>query len=70
MHGIPVLLDIETVAECLGISMRQVRRMVAEGQIPYVRIGGLIRFDPDEIVQWIDERRVASRSRLSGPSEE
>jgi excisionase family DNA binding protein len=39
---LPSLVDIETVATSLGISMRQVRRFVAEGRIPYVRVGHLI----------------------------
>jgi excisionase family DNA binding protein len=55
--GLPKLVDIEAVSRSLGISMRQVRRFVADGQIPFVRVGHLIRFDPEEIVAWIDERR-------------
>ncbi len=54
---LPSLVDIETVARSLGISLRQVRRFVAEGQIPFVRVGHLIRFDPDAINDWIDARR-------------
>ena len=57
---LPNLVDIDTVSRSLGISMRQVRRFVAEGQIPYVRVGHLIRFDPGELNRWIDERRSGS----------
>jgi len=57
---LPILVDIETVSRSLGISMRQVRRFVAEGQIPFVRVGHLIRFDPGELNRWIDERRSGS----------
>jgi excisionase family DNA binding protein len=57
---LPNLVDIETVANSLGISMRQVRRFVADGQIPFVRVGHLIRFDPDELNDWIDDRRAGS----------
>jgi excisionase family DNA binding protein len=55
---LPNLVDIQTVARSLGISMRQVRRFVAERQIPFVRVGHLIRFDPDELNDWIDARRA------------
>ena len=55
---LPDLVDIQTVADSLGISMRQVRRFVSENQIPFIRIGHLIRFDPDELNEWIDARRA------------
>ncbi len=57
---LPALVDIGTVAQALGISMRQVRRFVADGQIPFVRVGHLIRFDPDELNDWINARRAGS----------
>ena len=57
---LPTLVDIQIVSRSFGISMRQVRRFVAEGQIPFVRVGHLIRFDPDELNEWIDARRAGS----------
>jgi len=49
---LPTLIDIPTVAEHLGTSIRHVRRLVAERRIPHHKIGGLIRFDP-EITAWV-----------------
>jgi excisionase family DNA binding protein len=60
VRPLPTLVDIEAVSRSFGISMRQVRRFVAEGQIPFVRVGHLIRFDTDELRQWIDARRAGS----------
>jgi excisionase family DNA binding protein len=57
---LPGLVDTQAVSLSLGISMRQVRRFVAGGQIPFVRVGHLIRFDPDELNEWIDTRRSGS----------
>jgi excisionase family DNA binding protein len=57
---LPRLVDIQSVAGSLGVSVRQVRRWVAEGQIPFVRVGHLIRFDPDDLNEWINARRVRS----------
>ncbi|MGI8663821.1 MAG: helix-turn-helix domain-containing protein [Acidimicrobiales bacterium] len=51
------LLDINGVANLLGTSVRHVRRLVAERRIPFVRVGHLIRFDPDEIAAWLDMHR-------------
>jgi excisionase family DNA binding protein len=53
----PELVDIETAARLLGITVRHLRRFVAERKIPYVKVGGLIRFDVEELRRWIEERR-------------
>ncbi len=52
------LLDVADTAARLGVTVRFVRRLVAEERIPYIKIGKFIRFDPAEIERWIDERRV------------
>jgi excisionase family DNA binding protein len=54
----PVLIDIPTLQEHLGVSERHVRRLVAERRIPFVKVGHFVRFDTDEIARWIDEHRV------------
>lgn len=54
---IPQLLDIPTLAETLGDSVRHIRRLVAERRIPYIKIGHFIRFDASEIGQWLNEHR-------------
>ena len=59
--ALPALVDIQAVARSLGISMRQVRRFVADGEIPFIRVGHLIRFDPGELKEWIDCRRAGFR---------
>ncbi len=52
------LVDIEWVARRLGVSVRHVRRLVAERRIPYLKWGHLLRFDPLEIEGWIDGART------------
>ena len=54
---LPRLLDIAGVAEHLAVSERHVRRLVTERRIPYVKWGHLLRFDPDEIADWLDNGR-------------
>lgn len=51
------LVDIEWVAGRLGVKVRQVRRLVADRRIPFVKWGHLLRFDPAEIEAWIDGSR-------------
>jgi excisionase family DNA binding protein len=47
------LLDVPGVAAYLTISVRPVRRLVAERRVPHHKVGHLVRFDPDEIDAWL-----------------
>lgn len=58
---LPRLLTIDELAEHLGTSIRHVRRLIAERRIPYLKVGWLIRFDPEEVGASLDEHRVESR---------
>lgn len=53
------LLAIVELADCLGVNVRHIRRLVHERRIPFIKWGHLIRFDPHEIAGWIDANRRA-----------
>ena len=55
--GLPNLVDIEYVARYLGVTVRHVRRLVAERRIPFVKWGRLLRFDLREIAEWVNKWR-------------
>jgi excisionase family DNA binding protein len=48
------LIDIDEVADRLGVSTRYVRRLVAERRIAYLKIGRLLRFDVDVVDAWLE----------------
>ena len=56
--GSQSLIDIPTLAIQLGVTTRFVRRLIAERRIPFLKIGEFIRFDSNDIDQWIENRRV------------
>jgi excisionase family DNA binding protein len=58
VHQLPALLTIEDVAEHLGVTVRHVRRLVAERRIPFIKWGHLLRFDPSQIAEWLASRHV------------
>src|SRR5436305_14754275 len=58
------LLDIDAVAERLGVNVRWVRRQVARRAIPFYKLGALLRFDPDEVNAWLDAARVPTATEL------
>lgn len=62
-------LTVRETAEKLAISEKSVRRQIAAGEIPALRLGpkgSAIRIPTDELAGWIDERRTAGA--LSPPS--
>ena len=58
---LPRLVDIVEVARMLGVDVRHVRRLVFERRIPFIKWGHLLRFDVDELVDWIDQARVPAQ---------
>jgi len=60
--GAASLINIEGLAAWLGTSVRHVRRLVADKRVPYLKVGNLVRFDPDDIGRWIDHQKVVSGS--------
>ena len=51
------IVDLATVATYLSVNERYIRRLVAERDVPFVKVRRLLRFDLDVIDRWIDERR-------------
>jgi excisionase family DNA binding protein len=56
----PKLLTLKQVAEQLNVNERHVRRLVFERRIPYLKWGHLLRFDPVEVEQWLEQARIAA----------
>jgi excisionase family DNA binding protein len=56
---LPQLLTIDQLAEQLDVSVRHVRRLIAERRVPYLKVGKFVRFDPAGIAEWLDRNRVA-----------
>jgi len=48
------LLTAAEVAEILRISLRSVRRLIKDGKLPIVRIGRLVRIQPEALAAFID----------------
>lgn len=46
-------LRVEEVARILDISVKQIYKMAAKGQIPSLKIANCVRFDPHEVAAWL-----------------
>jgi excisionase family DNA binding protein len=53
------LLLVADVARILGISKAAVYNMRVRGEIPFIKIGSRLRFDPVEIALWIEAKKSA-----------
>lgn len=53
-----VLLDYNAAADYLSTTYHQLRRMVYERRIPYIKIGRKVRFDRADLDAYIDAQRV------------
>lgn len=50
-------LDIAALAERLRIKRSTLYAWAEQGTIPYLKLGRLLRFDPDEIEAWLQAHR-------------
>jgi excisionase family DNA binding protein len=54
------LLTIPEVARLLRISVQSVRRLQHQRHIPFVKVGGCIRFAKSDLASYLEKRRVRS----------
>jgi excisionase family DNA binding protein len=54
------LLTIYEVARLLKISVSSVRRLQQQRRIPFVKVGGSIRFIKSDLLSYVDRERVES----------
>jgi excisionase family DNA binding protein len=50
------LLGWEEAAERLGITRRHLRALRERREIDVVKVGRLIKFDPDQLDRWVEEQ--------------
>jgi excisionase family DNA binding protein len=59
------LLSPDDVAGCLAISVKSVYRLAASRSLGSVRVGGLLRFTPDELLAYIERNRATYAPKTS-----
>ena len=60
------LLKVEEVAKILNVGIGTIRHWVWEGSIPFIKIGGSIRFRSSQIESWAKKRSHRERKILGG----
>jgi len=57
-----IYMTIKDVSDYLNIKEKTLYAMLPEGGIPYYRIGRLLRFNKQEIDDWIETKRVTGKA--------
>ncbi len=66
VHDMDRLLTPEEVCEYLQIKQSMLYRMTSEGRIPFLKLGGLLRFRRSEIEAWLQRHGDGERRRRAG----
>ena len=48
-----VAMKVTEICELLGVDDKHIYRMAARGSLPSFRVGGAVRFDPQEVAKWL-----------------
>jgi excisionase family DNA binding protein len=57
-----ILIDIYEASDLLGLKVSRLRMAVFRREIPYRKIGGLVRFVPNELKEWVNSDRLLQKA--------
>ena len=52
------LFCIKEAAAYTGLAVDTLYKMVSQRRVTYIKLGGALRFDPDQLDQWIKQNTV------------
>lgn len=66
------LIRPDQLAKALGVALPTVYSWCRRGLIPHMKLEGVVRFDLDEIAEWLKDRRIPARKIIEAclPSKE
>jgi len=54
-------IDIKTLSEMIAVKPKTIYEWVRKGKLPFYKMEGALRFHPEEINKWMEERHFALR---------
>jgi len=60
------LIAAEELAAGMRVARVTIYQWVRRGVIPYLKLEGVVRFDPEEIQAWLKSKRQAARKTPGG----
>ncbi len=62
-------LTVRQLADKLAVRPLMIYRLVEQGKLPAIRIGRIIRFDPDDVAAFLASVRVGPNGSKEGKTE-
>ena len=59
------LIDIKTLSELLSVRPKTIYDWVHRNEIPYYKIGHLVRFNYKEIMDWLNAKKHETRRTIT-----
>ena len=66
LRGRTAPLNVKDFAELLDVTEGTIQRWVRRNQVPAIRVGDVIRFDPGILADWIEVQAAASQRYQDG----
>jgi len=66
LRGRTAPLNVKDFAELLNVTEGTIQRWVRRNQVPAIRVGDVIRFDPGMLADWIELQAAASQRYQDG----
>jgi excisionase family DNA binding protein len=66
LRGRTAPLNVKDLAELLDVTEATIQRWVRRHQVPAIRVGDIIRFDPCMLADWIELQAAASQRYQDG----
>ena len=57
LKGKKEALKVAEVAELLSVTPQHIYKLAASGRIPSFRVSGSVRFDPDDVAEWLSGKQ-------------
>ncbi len=62
------LLKEPELAELLAIRLATLRKLRYQGRIPFIKIGGAVRYHPTQIAEWLEQSSLfCAKTQRRGP---
>ena len=58
--GNQVLMTVEETASFLNVKTSWLRSAIFRKEIPYIKVGNLVRFREKDLIEWIEKNTVAA----------